>query len=44
MVKCMCVDGTILLLLRIFKGKNVFQNWIPNELLDKWFFPANTKG
>ncbi len=44
MVECICADGTILLPLGIFKGKNVLQNWIPNVVLDKWFFSANTKG
>lgn len=44
MVECICADGTILPPLGIFKGKNVLQNWIPNEVLDSWFFSANTKG
>jgi hypothetical protein len=44
MVECICADGTILPPLGIFKGKNILQNWIPNEVLDKWFFSANTKG
>ncbi|ODQ74015.1 hypothetical protein LIPSTDRAFT_69545 [Lipomyces starkeyi NRRL Y-11557] len=44
MIECICADGTILPPLGIFKGKNVLQNWIPNEVLDKWFFSANTKG
>jgi len=43
MVECICGDGTTLLPLGIFKGKNVLQNWIPNEVLEKWFFSANTK-
>jgi hypothetical protein len=44
MVECICADGTILPPLGIFKGKNVLQNWIPNEVLEHWFFSANTKG
>jgi hypothetical protein len=44
MVECLCADGTNIPPLGIFKGKNVLQNWIPNEVLDKWFFSANTKG
>jgi hypothetical protein len=24
--------------------ENILQNWIPNDLLDQWFFSANTKG
>jgi hypothetical protein len=43
-VECICADGTILPPLGIFKGKNVLQNWIPNEVLKQWFFLANTKG
>ncbi|ODQ69423.1 hypothetical protein LIPSTDRAFT_334725, partial [Lipomyces starkeyi NRRL Y-11557] len=44
MIECICADGTILPPLGIFKGKNVLQNWISNEVLDKSFFSANTKG
>ena len=44
MVECICADGSILPPLGIFKGKNVLQNWIPNEVLDNWFFSANIKG
>ena len=42
-VECICADGTIIPLLTIFKSQNVLQNWVPNEVLDKWFFSANTK-
>jgi hypothetical protein len=44
MVECICGDGTTIPPLAIFKGKNVLQNWIPNEIIEKWFFSANTKG
>jgi hypothetical protein len=44
MIECICADGTILSPLGIFKGKNVLQSWIPSEVIDKWFFSANTKG
>ena len=44
MVECICGDGTTIPPLAIFKGKNVLKNWIPNEIIDKWFFSANTKG
>jgi hypothetical protein len=43
-VEYICAAGTILPPLGIFKGKNVLQNWIPDDVLDKWFFSANTKG
>src|ERR1700710_1046704 len=44
MVECICGDGTILPPLGIFKGKNVLQTWIPDQVLNSWFFSANTKG
>lgn len=44
MVECICGDGTILLPLGIFKGKDVLRNWIPDKVLNSWFFSANTKG
>ena len=44
MVECICADGTILLPLGIFKGKNVLQNWIPPIVHEDWFFLANIKG
>ena len=43
MVECICGDRTDIPPLGIFKGKNVLQSWIPNEVFDKWFFLANTK-
>jgi len=44
LVECICGDGTSIPPLGIFKGKNVLQNWIPNTVLEKWFFSANIKG
>jgi hypothetical protein len=44
MVECICADGSTIPPLGIFKGKNVLQNWIPNDVPDKWFFSANSKG
>jgi hypothetical protein len=43
-VECICGDRTSISPLVIFKGKNVLQGWIPNEVLDSWYFSANTKG
>ena len=43
-VECICGDGTNIPPLVIFKGKNVLQSWIPYEVIDDWFFSANTKG
>ena len=42
-VECICANGFILPSFGIFKNKNVLQNWIPKEVLDSWFFSANTK-
>jgi hypothetical protein len=44
MIECICADQTILDPFGIFKGKNVLQSWIPNEVINKWYFSANTKG
>jgi hypothetical protein len=43
MVECICANGADLPLLRIFKGQNVLQNWIPSEVINKWYLSANTK-
>jgi len=43
MVECICGGGTTIPPLGIFKGKNFLQNWFPNEVLEKWFYSANTK-
>ena len=43
-VECICGNGTSIAPLVIFKGKNVLQGWIPHEVLDSWYFSANTKG
>ena len=43
-VECICADGTEIAPLIIFKGQNVLQSWIPQEVLNKWHFSANTKG
>jgi hypothetical protein len=43
-VKCICMDGTEITPLIIFKGQNIIQSWIPQEVLHKWHFSANTKG
>ena len=43
-LECICGDNTILDAFGIFKGKNVLQGWIPYDLIDKWYFSANSKG
>jgi len=43
-VECICGDGTILPPPGIFKGKDVLQHWIPHQVLNSWYFSANTKG
>jgi hypothetical protein len=37
-VECICVDGTAIPPIKIFKSKDVLQNWIPNNILDKALF------
>jgi len=44
MIECTCADQTMLKPLGIFKGHNILQSWIPDEVLNKWFFSANSKG
>lgn len=44
MIECLCGDNTSLPPMGIFKGQNVLQGWIPNTVIDKWFFSANAKG
>ena len=43
-VECICMDGTTIDPLIIFKGQNILQSWIPKEVISKWHFSANTKG
>jgi len=43
-VECICMDGTAIDPLIIFKGQNVLQSWIPKDVISKWHFSANTKG
>jgi hypothetical protein len=43
-IECICADRTILEPLAIFKGQNILQSWIPDGVINKWFFSANTKG
>jgi hypothetical protein len=43
-VECICTDGTSVEPLVIFKGQNVLQSWVPPEIMEKWYFSANSKG
>jgi hypothetical protein len=44
-LECVCADGSSITPFVIFKGTtNVLQNWIPPEILHKWFFAVNAKG
>ncbi|KFY69228.1 hypothetical protein V496_00416, partial [Pseudogymnoascus sp. VKM F-4515 (FW-2607)] len=44
LLECICMDGTAIDPLIIFKGQNILQSWIPKEVIQKWHFSANTKG
>jgi uncharacterized heparinase superfamily protein len=43
-VECICADRSSIEPLVIFKGQNVLQSWVPNEVINKWYFSANSKG
>ena len=43
-VEYICADSTKIEPLIIFKGQNIIQSWIPQEVLNKWHFSTNTKG
>ena len=43
-IECICADSTKVEPLIIFKGQNVIQSWIPQEVINKWYFSTNTKG
>jgi hypothetical protein len=44
-IEAICVDGTAIPPLIIFKGESVAQQWIDsNDIPDDWRFDANTKG
>jgi len=43
-VECICIDGTTIPPLVIFKGENLMSSWIPREVDGKWFFSCNSKG
>jgi hypothetical protein len=43
-VECICTDGTAVEPLVIFKGQNVLQSWVPPDIMEKWYFSANSKG
>jgi len=35
-IECICADRTTIEPLVIFKGQNVLQSWVPNEIINKW--------
>jgi hypothetical protein len=44
-VECICADGTAIDPFIIFKGKNVSQHWISEDIIpDTWSFSANSNG
>ena len=44
-VECICADGSSIPPLIIFAGKNLNQNWVPQNLAPSdWKFAANNKG
>jgi hypothetical protein len=44
-VECICMDATSIPPLVIFKGgPNALQSWIPQSVVNKWYFSSNTNG
>jgi hypothetical protein len=37
-----CADGSYIPLLIIFKGENLCENWIPEDMPEDWFISCNT--
>ena len=42
-VECICVDGSAIQPLIIFKGENFQTGWIPNDMNMTWNWSCNTK-
>jgi DDE superfamily endonuclease len=40
-LKCICMDGTSISPMIIFKGETLLSNWVPNGLLKDWIFSCN---
>jgi len=43
-LECICVDGTAISPLVIFKGDNVQTSWIPLHMTGDWSWSCNMKG
>src|SRR5271170_1284879 len=43
-IECICADGSIILPMVIFKGKNLMTSCIPQPAPKGWYFACNTKG
>ena len=43
-IECICMDGTALLPMIIFKGKSLSKQWLPENTPKDWFFSVNTEG
>ena len=43
-VECICVDGSFVPPLIIFKGEKLSRQWIPASIHNNWRFGCNTKG
>src|SRR5437763_6910221 len=43
-VECICVDGSFVPPLIIFKGEKLSRQWIPASIHNNWRFDCNTKG
>jgi len=43
-IECICIDGTSMSSMIIFKGETLLSNWVPLGLPDDWITTCNTKG
>ena len=43
-MECICVDGSFVPPLIIFKGEKLSRQWIPASIHNNWRFDCNTKG
>lgn len=43
-VECICMDGTSISPLIIFKGESLSNTWVPADIADDWRFSTNSRG
>lgn len=43
-IECICMDGTSISPMILFKGETLLSNWVPPGIPDDWVITCNTKG